>query len=151
MDNEVGVTTITPPNETWKEYRPKHALRWWLQPKRTLRWLHIGGGEEVEMMKMKVVAAGDMLVMLEAEVTSAAVRWWRRDGDDEVMVEMTWWMWHESEKTTWPIVVRHVCEKTAWPIVVRHAYVKMTWPSERPEWTKLVKRASLAWRLVGRQ
>nr|GEX67527.1 reverse transcriptase domain-containing protein [Tanacetum cinerariifolium] len=54
-------------------------------------------------------------------------------------------------KTTWPIVVRHDSEKMAWPIMVRHAYVKMAWPSMRPERTSLVKRVSLARRLMGRR
>ncbi|GJU44380.1 retrovirus-related pol polyprotein from transposon TNT 1-94 [Tanacetum coccineum] len=55
--------------------RPKHALGWWLQPKRTLRWLHNSGGEEVEMMEMKVVAASDMVVMLEAVRAVTEVGW----------------------------------------------------------------------------
>ncbi|GJU44379.1 hypothetical protein Tco_1201645 [Tanacetum coccineum] len=53
--------------------RPKHALERSLQPKRTLRWLHNRGGEEVEMMEMKVVAASDMVVMLEA--VRVVTRW----------------------------------------------------------------------------
>nr|GEY69949.1 hypothetical protein [Tanacetum cinerariifolium] len=59
--------------------------------------------------------------------------------------------WHESEKTTWPIVIRHESKKMAWPIMVRHAYVKMAWLSVRPKQTWLVKRVSLARRLVGRR
>nr|GEX38582.1 putative reverse transcriptase domain-containing protein [Tanacetum cinerariifolium] len=84
---------------------------------------------------------------------------------DKVMLKVSSWKWVirfgkwgklnpryiKPFKTAWPIVVRHESEKTGWPIMVRHVYVKMAWPSMRPEWTYLVKRVSLARRLMGRR
>nr|GEW06641.1 putative reverse transcriptase domain-containing protein [Tanacetum cinerariifolium] len=41
----------------------------------------------------------------------------------------------ETNKATWPIVVRRESEKTMWSIMVKHAYVKTPSPSVRPERT----------------